>query len=140
MTARPSKDDIEYKDRFESGAIAPAEFHHRDHLRLIYVYLCEGDVAEANDRMRASLKKFLKENDVPASKYHETLTYSWTQAVRHFMFHAGSPVSFDEFVALDGRLLDKDIMLSHYERETLFSESARGAFVPPDITPIPQYP
>lgn len=139
MTAKPSKDDLEYRHRFEAGAVSPAEFHHRDHLRLIYVYLCDSNVAEANDRMRASLQRFLKDNDVPASKYHETLTNAWTQAVKHFMVQAGSPASFDAFIAVDERLLDQDIMLSHYDRETLFSDRARSAFVSPDIQPIPQY-
>ena len=68
MTAKPSVDDLDFKKRFEAGEVGPADFHHRDHLKLVYVYLCEDNVESANDRMRNSLTKFLKENDVPASK------------------------------------------------------------------------
>ena len=139
MTAKPSIEDVSFKDRFEAGEVGPSEFHHRDHLRLVYIYLCESSVETANSRMRHSLTKFLKDNDVPPSKYHETLTMSWTQAVKHFMIRAGSPTSFDEFIAVDERLLDTSIMLTHYERETLFSDRARLEFVPPDIEPIPQH-
>jgi len=139
MTAKPSIEDVGFKDRFEAGEVKPSEFHHRDHLKLVYVYLCESSVQAANDKMRRSLTKFLKDNDVPASKYHETLTFAWTQAVKHFMAKAGAPASFDEFITADERLLDTNIMLTHYERETLFSNRARSEFVQPDIEPIPQH-
>ena len=133
----PTKSDVDFKDNFEAGKVPPSEFHHRDHLRLVFVYLCESNVETANDKMRAALKKFLKDNDVPPAKYHETLTYSWVQAVRHFMEKAESAASFEELLAVDDRLLDTGIMLSHYKRETLFSEKARTEFVPPDVEVIP---
>ncbi|WP_159978235.1 hypothetical protein [Roseobacter cerasinus] len=139
MIAKPSMEDIKYKERFEAGQVGPSEFRHRDHLRLVYVYLCENSVETANDQMRRSITKFLKNNDVPASKYHETLTLSWTQAVKHFMVQAGAPASFDEFIAFDARLLDTNIMLTHYDPDTLFSDRARSEFIPPDVEPVPQY-
>lgn len=140
MPLNPNKSDIEFRDHFENGDIAPGDFHHRDHLRLVFVYLCENDARHANERMRATLKKFLKINGVPNTKYHETLTYSWVQAVRHFMNKAGDVTSFDQFIAADDRLLDTGIMLSHYRRETLYSDRARIEFIPPDLQSIPQHP
>jgi len=139
MTAKPSLEDVNFKDRFEAGQVSPSDFHHREHLKLVYVYLCNGDVHTANKEMRVSLRKFLKDNDVPPGKFHETLTMSWVQAVKHFMVKAGAPACFDEFIAVDERLLDVNIMLTHYERETLFSDQARLEFVPPDVEPIPQH-
>jgi hypothetical protein len=139
MTAKSSSEDLDFKDSFETGKVSPSDFHHLEHLKLVYVYLCESDVQTANDRMRVSLTKFLKDNDMPASKYHETLTMSWVLAVKHFMVKAGAPASFDEFIAVNERLLDTNIMLTHYERETLFSEQARLEFVQPDVEPIPQH-
>lgn len=137
MTTQPSLDDVRFKDRFEAGVVKPADFHHRDHLRLVYVYLCDSDPQTANERMRVSLKKFLKENDVPASKFHETLTTSWVLAIKHFMAKAEPVASFDAFIATDDRLLDTNIMLNHYARDTLFSDQARGAFMQLDLQPIP---
>lgn len=94
MTAKPSVDDIDFKTRFEAGDVDLAEFHHLEHLKLVYVSLCEDTVERANDRMRQSLTTFLENNDLPASN----------------------------------------------ERETLFSDRARSAFVQPDVAPIPQPP
>lgn len=137
MDASASKSDKVFRDRFEAGEVPPQDFHHREHLRLAYVYLCEDAPEQANARMRSALKSFLDANGVPPEKYHETLTYSWILAVRHFMERAGYVGSFDAFLACDDRLLDTEIMLTHYKRDTLFSDEARTVFVAPDVQDIP---
>jgi len=88
---------------------------------------------------REHVKKFLSDNGVPDNKYHETVTCSWVQAVRHFMEICAPTSSFEEMITRDGRPLDMDIMLTHYRKETLFSDIARSEFVQPDLEPIPQY-
>ena len=138
MSVTPSASDMEFRTSFEAGGIPPSGFSHREHLRLAYVYLCESDTDEALEKMRSALKRFLDANNVPAGKYHETLTLSWLQAVGHFMNLSQGAASFDGFLAADDRLLDTNIMLTHYRRETLFSEKARLDFVAPDLQPIPR--
>ena len=136
-----SDDDLAFLASFESCAIAPSAFHHREHVRLAYIYLCDGDVIEAHRRLRASLLAFLAHNGVDAAKYHETITRAWILAVDHFMERAepASPsVSFDGFIAGNPRLLDTGIMLTHYTKARLFSDDARAAFVEPDLDPIPR--
>ena len=133
----PSQDDLDFRDAFEAGRVAPANFDHRAHLRLAYVYLCEGPVDAAMPHMRSALQRFLLRNGVPAAKYHETLTRSWLMAVAYFMDKATGAASFDSFLAQDDRLLDTHIMLTHYRKKTLFSDAARAAFVAPDLQSIP---
>lgn len=89
-------------------------------------------------RMRQAIRAFLKRNDVPADKYHETLTRAWLMAVAYFMGKAEPAASFDRFIAQDDRLLDTKIMLTHYRKTTLFSDPARAAFIAPDVQPIPK--
>ncbi|KIC49593.1 hypothetical protein [Tateyamaria sp. ANG-S1] len=137
MTMMRSADDLTFRNRFEAGQVAPDDFNHRAHLRLAYVYLCEGAVDTAMPRMRTALHSFLKRNNVPADKYHETLTRSWLLAVQYFMDKAAAARSFNSFIAQDDRLLDTGIMLSHYRKDTLFSDAARAGFVAPDLQPIP---
>lgn len=139
MKAGISFEDAAFRARFDAGKVTLTEFHHREHLRLAYAYLCSASTEAAYHTMKISLKRFLSKNGVPASKYHETLTRSWLEAVKHFMVKAGSPKSFDEFIEADDRLLSVDILLTHYKRDTLFSDKARIEFVRPDIAPIPQY-
>ena len=136
MNIAPSTSDLEFRDRIEAGGIQPSDFSHREHLRLAFVYLCESDMDGALERMRSTLMRFLRANNAPAGKYHETLTLSWLQAVRHFMDLSHGAISFDAFLAADDRFLDTKIMLTHYRRETLFSEKARWSFIAPDLQPI----
>ncbi len=58
-------------------------------------------------------------------------------AVAYFMARTPACSGSAEFLERNAVLLDKDIMLTHYSRERLFSESARTEFVTPDLDPIP---
>lgn len=131
--------DLEFRAAFEAGAFAPADFSHRAHVRLAYVYLADCDVDLALERMRAALVSFLSHHDIPASKYHETLTRSWLLAVNHFMHRTPQTSSSDDFIARNPVLLDSRIMLTHYSAGLLFSEAARLGFVEPDLDPIPRH-
>lgn len=133
-----SNDDREFRMAFEAGAFAPADFSHRAHIRLAYVYLAETDVNLALERMRFALVTFLSHHGIPASKYHETLTRAWILAVDHFM-HKASATSADDFIDRNPMMLDTKIMLTHYSAERLFSDAARAGFVEPDLDPIPRY-
>ncbi len=128
--------DHDFRNAFEACAIAPSDFGHEAHVRLAYVYLAESGVEPAVQRMRQALLAFLEHNDVPRSKFHETLTRSWILAVRHFM-NKSSSTSADDFMSRNPELLDSRIMLTHYSAEVLFSAEARESFVEPDLDPIP---
>jgi hypothetical protein len=133
MNHAVSAGDARFRGDFEAGRVPPSEFNHRAHLRLAYVYLCEHDLDTAYGR------RFLAGNGVDAGKYHETLTRAWMMAVRHFMMNSAPSQSFQDFVGQHDVVLDPKIMLTHYSRDTLFSQQARAAFVEPDIDPISAY-
>ena len=134
-----SKNDREFRAAFEAGAFAPADFSHRAHVRLAYVYLAESDVSMALERMRAALLSFLSHHDIPASKYHATLTRAWILAVDHFMHRSPLASSADDFIDRNPPLLDSKIMLTHYSADLLFSDLARAEFVEPNLDPIPHH-
>ena len=134
-----SHDDRAFLEAFEACRVAPADFNHREHVRLAYVCLCDtARLPEAHARVRAALLGFIRHNGVPETKYHETITRAWILAVDHFMERAQPAASFDDFIAANPRLLDTSIMLTHYSKERLFSDEARAAFVEPDLDPIPR--
>jgi hypothetical protein len=134
-----SMSDREFRAAFEAGALAPADFSHRAHVRLAYVYLAESDVDLALERMRAALVGFLCVHGLPASKYHATLTRAWILAVDHFMHRSPEADSGDDFISRNPLLLDTKIMLTHYSADLLFSDQARVKFVEPNLDPIPRY-
>ncbi len=133
---KPSVEDRNFLLAFEACTVAPAQFNHEAHVRLAYVYLAEGDVDSAVQKMRDALLSFLEHNNVPRSKFHETLTRAWVLAVRHFMGRSTSTSAAD-FIAKNPQLLDSKIMLTHYSASVLFSPDARATFVEPDLDPIP---
>jgi hypothetical protein len=139
LTHELSSADREFLAAFEAGAYAPADFSHRAHVRLAYVYLAESDVNLALERMRASLLIFLSRHNIPASKFHATLTRAWILAVDHFMHRSPKASSADDFIARNPVLLDSKIMLTHYSADLLFSDQARAEFVEPNLDPIPRH-
>ena len=137
MTHTVSDSDRRFRSRFESGEFPAAEFDHRKHLQLAYIYLTESDVESAARQMKAALLDFLARNGVDPVKYHETITRAWVLAVRHFMDKTPVSDSADEFIELNPVMLDTKIMLTHYSAELLFSDKAREQFKEPDRDPIP---
>lgn len=140
MTHLLSEADKDFLADFEAGRIRPADFGHRAHIRLAYILLCEHDDDGAHERMRQSLRSFLRHHGIDASKYHETMTRAWILAVRHFMEKTPRSESADDFIDQHPQMLDSKIMMTHYSAGVLFSDEARAQFVDPDLDPIPRYP
>ena len=132
--------DWEFLNAFESCALPAAQFRHRDHVRLAFIYLTRHDLDTALDLMRSGLHRFLAHAGAPASKYHETITRAWLLAVQHFMREAGAITSFEEFAARSPRLFAPGAMETHYTRELLESNEARRRFIEPDLEPILRSP
>ena len=99
MKHEVSSSDMEFLAAFEAGAYAPADFNHRAHVRLAYIYLATNDVERATTLMRAALVNFLRHNGIAHTKYHETLTHAWILAVFHFMHRTTEAGSADDFIA-----------------------------------------
>ncbi len=136
-THRVSEEDARFRRAFEALEVAPAEFDHAAHVRLAYVYLCEGGVEAAVEQMKRALLAFIAHVGADPVKYHATITRAWVMAVDHFMNKSEACGSYAEFVRINPRLLDSRIMLTHYSAELLFSPAARTSFVAPDIQSIP---
>ena len=139
MRHSPSAEDRQFRSQFEDCSLPPADFDHRGHLRLAYVYLADRDVDAAHEAMRQALWRFLEHNGVDPAKYHETMTRAWIMAARHFMELCPETDSAESFIASDPRMLDPKIMMTHYSAELLFSAEARKRFVEPDLSPIPEH-
>ena len=139
MKFKTTKDDLEFRNQMESCEFIASDFDHRAHLRLAYIHLAENNADKSSELMRDTLNRFLLHNGVDPSKYHETITKAWILAVHHFMNKSGSSSSADELIDSHPEMLDKNIMMTHYSAEVLFSDEARAAFVQPDLDPIPRH-
>ncbi len=138
MKHRISVADQTFKQQVEFCAFPVADFDHRAHIRLAYIYLVEYNTVAALNRVRRTLKALLKHAGIdPVQKYHETLTKAWILAVRHFMENTADAQSAEDFIAKNPVVLDSKIMMRHYSAKVLFSDLARQSFVQPDLEPIP---
>jgi hypothetical protein len=117
--------------QFESDTIE-GEFHHADHVRMVYAYLSQYPVLEALDRFSAALKRYAEARG-KSGLYHETITFTYFFLVRERMAHA-QDADWDDFAARNPDLFVwKDGILSRYYQEaTLQSELARSVFIFPD--------
>ncbi|WP_185233308.1 hypothetical protein [Teredinibacter franksiae] len=131
--------DKSFLSAFENSTLEVDAFHHREHLRLAYITLVLNDVDLAYRRIRAGLLRMLQRNGVGSVKYHDTLTFAWIQAVKHFMWLTENANSSEEFLSQNQLLLDKNVMFTHYSQALINAEQARKQFVPPDLVPIPDH-
>jgi hypothetical protein len=114
----------------------PAGFGHREHLRLAWLALeSTEDLAAAEEEVSGSIRAVAAAHGEP-QKYHQTVTSAWLRIVRHARA-AQDACGFDELLAAAPWLFDKRLLLHHYSSQTLASESARNAYVEPDLLAIP---
>lgn len=123
--------DAQFVAAFEACTFPPADFHHREHVRLAWIYLNGRPLLEALTRFAASLKRFAT-NAGAAAKYHETVTFAFLFLI-HERMQRHVAVTFDDFAAANEDLFAWPSVLDrYYSAETLRSELARRTFVLPD--------
>jgi hypothetical protein len=117
---------------FENDALPADSFHHADHVRLAFAYLCQYPVLQALEKFASALKRFATAHGKP-KLYNETITCAYFFLIRERMVRAGG-VDWEEFASQNPELLVwKDGILSRYYHEaTLKSDLARSVFVLPD--------
>jgi hypothetical protein len=124
--------DQQLIQHFENDTLPADSFHHADHVRLAFAYLCAYAPLEALEKFAAALKRFATARGKP-ERYNETITHAYFFLIRERMARFPSRV-WEEFARQNPDLLTwKDGILGRYYREgTLQSELARTVFVLPD--------
>jgi hypothetical protein len=92
-------------DGFEAGALAPADFHHRDHLRLAWAYLERYGREGAERRLLAGLAALAARSRQP-EKFDAALTRAWVAAIDDARL-TESASTFELLVAARPDLLDR---------------------------------
>ncbi|MFY9826064.1 MAG: hypothetical protein WAM82_32150 [Thermoanaerobaculia bacterium] len=125
--------DDEFIARFEDCTLPNSAFHHRDHVRLAWIYLQRHPALEALARFAEGLRRFATANGHPGL-YHETITWAFLLLIRERMERSAAGGAWNEFAAAHPELLSwKPSILDRYYRPgTLGSDLARRVFVMPD--------
>lgn len=123
--------DHEFVDAFERCALPNGSFHHRDHVRLAWIYLRDQPPLDALARFTTSLKRFATANGHP-ELYHETITWAYLLLIHERMARSSAD-DFESFAAENVDLFawKPSILDRYYDRATLDSELARRTFLMP---------
>jgi len=119
---------------FESCETDKSAFKHQEHLTVAVCYLQDLNIAEATEKLRTSLFRFVDHHGVDRKKYHETITVFWLEVVAEKLrsLPPGSLLLTKCNVAIEA-LSDAGLILEFYSADLLFSDKARGEFVRPDL-------
>jgi hypothetical protein len=129
--------DADFVRTFEDCTLPNSAFHHRDHVRLAWLYLRRHPPVEALTRFAGGLRRFATANGHPGL-YHETITWAFLLLI-HERMARGEAAAWEEFAAGNPDLLvwKPSILDRYYTPETLGSELARRVFVMPDRQAAP---
>jgi hypothetical protein len=118
---------------FEVASLPEGSFHHREHVRVAWLYLRKLPPAAALDRFATGLKHYAAAKG-RTGLYHETITWAYLLLIRERMERGGAGENFEEFASRNPDLLawKPSILDFYYSAETLSSDLARRAFLMPD--------
>jgi hypothetical protein len=118
-------------DNFEQGKLE--QFHHSDHVRMAFEYLCRYPALEALGRFSFALRRFAAAQGKP-NLYHETITWAYVLIIRQRMARSANPQEWDQFAQNNPDLFvwKNGILSRYYSEEVLNSDLARKVFIFPD--------
>ncbi len=118
--------DAEFLSAFDNTTLEP--FHHRDHLRVTYLYLRRFGKAGTLERLGSAILRYAEARN-GAEKYHETITVAWI----HLIAAASEAAAdFEDMLAAHPELLDKNLLNRYYSTARLRSPEARQGWMEPD--------
>lgn len=134
--------DDQFVAAFEACTIRNEEFHHAEHVRMGFLYMCRFPVLEGMQRFSEALQRLAVAGGKPGL-YHETITWAFLLLIRERLARSVERgrilPSWEEFATENKDLLKgKDFVLKeYYTDETLKSELARKIFILPDRSLAP---
>jgi hypothetical protein len=134
-------DDEAFLEQFEAATWPLEEWHHRQHIKVAYLYLCRYQFETAATRIREKIKAYNAAKKVPESLtggYHETMTQAWLRLVYFTLCEYGPAETADAFYELNPQLSQKKTLRFFYTKELFTSPQAKAEFINPDLTPLPQ--
>lgn len=118
---------------FEACSLPAESFHHRDHVKLVWLYLHRYSLLDTLRRFSEGLKRFAGAHG-KVNLYHETITCAYVFLINERMERNGREQNWKEFTEANADLFTwkENILRSYYCDETLRSDFARKVFVFPD--------
>ena len=125
--------DEEFFEKFENATLSPKLFHHREHVKMAWLYLKKDELPAALAKFSASLKRFSSANGAD-NLYHETITFAFMAIINERLRASPDARGWEAFVEENPDIFDwkENVLKKYYREETLKSDFARRNFVFPD--------
>lgn len=129
-------DVLEVVRKFESCEYAPDDFGHKLHLTVALMYLLDSSYAEALERMRQSLRRFVSHHKL-SGVYHETLTVFWVRRVLAFVEQSDRTRGLTRLANdLNEACANSRLVFDYYTKERIDSDKARAYWLDSDLKPL----
>jgi transketolase len=136
---RPISDE-DFLTQFESAKWPLENWHHRQHIKIAYLYLRHYPFDQARARIREKIKAYNAAKQLSESLlsgYHDTMTQAWMHLLYFALCEHGAAENADAFYELHPELWGKKTLRLFYSK-IFTTPEAKEKFVAPDITPFPQ--
>ncbi len=134
--------DDTFLTAFEDGSFPFAEWRHRAHIKVAYLYLTRFDFTTARERVRAGIQTYNRAHKVPEGPdrgYHDTVTVAWMHLVHVTLQQHGGAATADAFLDAHPELLEKKVLRFFYSASRITSPEAKARFIEPDLTNFPRW-
>lgn len=134
-------DDLTFIKKFESAAWPMDEWHHKEHIKIAYLYLVAHGFERALGKMRAgilALNAFHKVPEGPLRGYHETMTQAWLRLVHVILSEYGPAETGDLFYEQHPELSQKKTLRLFYSADRMKDPRGKLEFLEPDLTSLPR--
>jgi hypothetical protein len=127
--------DEQFVRAFEQCRLPPGTFHHADHIRLAWIYVCRHGSEGAEARLLTGLRKMALQANAP-QKFLHTATIAWTRLVAAAQCKNPEMKIFEDWVKRHAHLLDRTLLCAYYSAGRLETEAARSGWLEPDLAPL----
>ena len=128
--------DVDFLRAFEDQTFPAELFHHREHIRVAWLYLKSTDASRAAERMSEGIRRFANHQGA-TQKYHHTLTLAWMRLVAAALVETPEGYTFEQFITAHPQLKDTKVLAKYYSKDLLQTAAAREAWAEPDLQPLP---
>ena len=125
--------DDELYDAFASTSLPAGQFHHEQHVRVAWLFVCRHDMPAAIGEFSEAIKRFAAAKGAHGL-YHQTITWAFLLIIgeRQALNPAGT---WPEFAAAHPDLLtwQPSILDRYYSKALLSSDLAKQTYLMPDL-------
>ncbi len=136
--------DEEFLAAFEQLTLPFAQWTHRAHVKVAYLYLLAHPFEEALTRMRRGIKAYNAHNKVPegpTSGYNETTTHAFLHLIAATMSAYGAAMpteNAEKFCDTHPQLMTRNVLRLFYSPQQRMHPLAKSQFVEPDLAALPK--